>query len=98
MFESSSSGLLTQEQINWCNKHIDGKWKVNSHGEIEVNDDITVSGDFDRFPVKFAPVKKKFDCSGCKSLISLIGAPYEFIRENNLPVYEPNVKKKKFKK
>lgn len=30
--------------------------------------------------------------------ISLIGAPYEFIRENNLPAYEPNVKKKKFKK
>lgn len=30
--------------------------------------------------------------------ISLIGAPYEFIRENNLPVYEPNVKKKKSRK
>ena len=30
--------------------------------------------------------------------ISLIGAPYEFIRENSLPVYEPNVKKKKFRK
>lgn len=30
--------------------------------------------------------------------ISLIGAPYEFIRENNLPVYELNVKNKKLKK
>ena len=30
--------------------------------------------------------------------IFLVGAPYEFIRENNLPVYEPNIKNKKVKK
>lgn len=30
--------------------------------------------------------------------ISLIGVPYKFIRENNLPVYKPNIKNKKLKK
>lgn len=30
--------------------------------------------------------------------ISLIGVPYEFIQENNLPIYQPNIKKRKIKK
>ena len=74
IFESSHS-LLTQKQFNWCNRCINGKWKINLHGEIETEKDVFIRGDFDRFPVKFAPVKGNFDCDYCTSLISLDGAP-----------------------
>ena len=39
MFESLSN-KLNQEQVNWCNRHIDGEWKANSRSEIEAENII----------------------------------------------------------
>ena len=71
------SKFLTQEQIDWCNKHIDGSWGVNAKREVTVRRKNVEFKDksFDRFPVKFAPVKGNFDCDDCPKLISLEGAP-----------------------
>ena len=48
--------------------------------------------------IKHKNVLKYYKDYTIEKEIFLVGAPYEFIRENNLPVYKPNVKKKKFKK
>jgi hypothetical protein len=70
------SKFLTQEQIDWCNKHIRGKWSVNEKGEVTVRKNVGFKDkSFDRFPVQFAPVKGDFICVGCPKLISLEGAP-----------------------
>jgi len=71
------SKFLTQEQIDWCDKHIDGKWGVNEKGEVTVRKKNVGFKDrsFDRFPVQFTPVKGTFDCSRCPNLVSLKGAP-----------------------
>ncbi len=70
--------LLTQEQVDWCNKHIKQKWGVNSKGEVTVRKDLLFKDkSFDRFPVQFAPVKGDFNCSDCRELVSLEGAPRE---------------------
>ena len=41
---------------------------------------------------------KKYDGYSIDKEISLVGAPYEFIEENKLPMYKPNIKPKKLKK
>jgi hypothetical protein len=71
---------LTQEQVDWCDKHIKGEWGVNEKGEVTVSstfDRSVVFKDrsFDRFPVQFANVKGDFDCFNCENLVSLKGAP-----------------------
>ena len=75
MFESLSS-RLTQVQVDWCNKYIDGEWKVNSRREIEVRKHVSFKNrNFNRIPVKFAPMDGNFDCNSCTSLTSLEGVP-----------------------
>jgi len=70
------SRFLTQEQIDWCDKHIDGKWGVNAKGEVTVPLYVSFKyKSFERFPVQFAPVKGDFDCRDCPNLASLKGAP-----------------------
>ena len=72
---------LTQEQVDWCNKHIEGKWSVNGKGEVTVSKNLSFKDrsfkdrSFERFPVQFAPVKGSFDCRDCPKLTSLEGAP-----------------------
>ncbi len=69
--------FLTQEQVDWCDKHIKGSWEVNSQGEVTVSGNLEFKDrSFDRFPVQFANVKGDFDCSYCE-LTSLKGAPRE---------------------
>lgn len=41
---------------------------------------------------------KKCDGYSVEKEITLIGAPYQFIRENNLSEYKPNVKTKKLRR
>ena len=73
--ELDPSKFLTQEQIDWCDKHIEGKWGVNEKGEVTVPLHLKFKDrSFDRFPVQFAPVKGDFDCSYCP-IASLEGAP-----------------------
>jgi hypothetical protein len=70
--------FLTQEQVDWCDKHIKGEWSVDSKGEVTVSKNLFFKDkSFDRFPVQFAPVKGDFSCSGCDNLVSLEGAPRE---------------------
>jgi hypothetical protein len=79
------SKFLTQEQIDWCDKHIKGEWGVNSKGEVTVSNHLffkrkgwkidDMDRSFDRFPVQFAPTKGDFDCFSCPNLTSLEGAP-----------------------
>jgi len=68
---------LTPQQIEWCNKHIKGEWKVNEKGEV-----YTPSGNvnfkeknFTRFEVQFADTQEDFWCHNCPQLTSLQGAP-----------------------
>ena len=74
---SEASKHLTPEQIEWCNKHIDGAWSVNAQGEVIARKkNLSFKNKtFEKFPVKFADVKGDFDCHGCTSLTSLEGAP-----------------------
>ncbi len=70
------SKFLTQEQIDWCDKHIKGEWGVNAKGEVTVPMNVEFKDvSFESFPVQFAPVKGTFDCSSCPNLTSLKGAP-----------------------
>jgi hypothetical protein len=70
------SKFLTQEQVDWCNRHIEGEWGVNVKGEVTVTKNLSFKDtSFERFPVKFAPVKGNFNCSECPKLTSLEGAP-----------------------
>ncbi len=68
--------FLTQEQVDWCDKHISGRWGVNEKGEVTVAWDLFFKDkSFERFPVQFAPVKGYFNCDHCPGLTSLEGAP-----------------------
>lgn len=48
--------------------------------------------------IKYTNILKHYNNYVIEKEISLMGAPYEFIEENNLPIYKPNVKKKKLRK
>ncbi len=68
--------FLTQEQVDWCDKHIEGEWGVNSKGEVTVTKNLEFKDrSFDRFPVQFANVGGNFWCYDCPNLVSLKGAP-----------------------
>ena len=56
----------------------DGK-HVNCSGSIVIRDSDLVGG---KFPVPFGKVKGDFNCSGCKTLVSLDGAPTKCFRFN----------------
>jgi hypothetical protein len=75
---------LTQEQVDWCDKHISGRWGVNEKGEVTVSEDLYFKAkSFERFPVQFANVKGFFSCGGCTKLVSLEGAPQKVNGEFN---------------
>jgi hypothetical protein len=70
------SRFLNQEQIDWCDKHIEGVWGVNEKGEVTVPMKVEFKDkSFDHFPVQFAPVKGNFECHFFLKLTSLKGAP-----------------------
>ena len=54
----------------------DGK-HVNCSGSIVIRDSDLVGG---KFPVPFGKVKGVFNCGGCKTLVSLKGAPTKCLR------------------
>ena len=49
--ESSSASTLTTEQINFLNKYVKGKWKLNDEGVVDVD------GDFDCFNKELSDFK-----------------------------------------
>lgn len=79
---SDNHHLLTQEQIDWCKKHLVAYWEVNDKGEVHYNDAyIDILGDPYRFEVKFGTCTT-FTCNSI-NLESLVGSPdkvlYDFI-------------------
>jgi hypothetical protein len=70
---------LTKEQLEWCNRHLPKRrWKVNSQGRVDVKGDVDLAGlNFEKFPVPFGKISGSFNCSGCRSLTTLEGAPRE---------------------
>lgn len=79
---------LNKKQIDWLNNHVDGSWKLNLYGLVDVDGDFDCGGtkisDFMR--VSFGKVTGDFTCSNNK-LRSLKGAPqevgYDFSCEHN---------------
>ena len=69
--------FLTQEQIDWCDRHIEKAWKVDENGEVAVNKDLKLIevDDIVLFPVQFADVDGDFNCIRASKLISLKGSP-----------------------
>ena len=65
------SFLLNQRNPDDYYLSSDGK-QVNCKGNVKITDDDLING---RFPFDFGNVNGYFDCSFCKSLISLKGAP-----------------------
>ena len=41
--ESACPSTLTPEQINFLNKYVKGKWKLNDEGVVDVDDDFNCS-------------------------------------------------------
>ena len=75
--------FLTPEQIEWCNKHIEGEWSVNDKGEVTIDGHIKFKDKtFERFEVQFADTNYNFDCSGCTKLTTLEGAPQKVLTFN----------------
>ena len=76
--ESSSENNLTPEQINFLNKYVKGKWKLNADGVVDVDGNIHCShreiSDFKG--IKFGKVTGYFYCH-YNNLTSLEGCPEE---------------------
>ena len=74
--ESSSAGTLNEEQINFLNKYVKGKWHLNDEGVVDVYDSFYCNdkGISDFKGIKFGKVNGDFDCS-YNNLTSLEGGP-----------------------
>jgi hypothetical protein len=80
--ESDNRHLLTQEQIDWCDKHLvqdytnydKAEWYVTEAGEVAVDGSISLSGQFKEFKVQFENCIN-FSCKYNTELISLVGSP-----------------------
>lgn len=67
--------FLTIDQVAWCNDSIEEAWWVNSDGEVETSENLTIKNtEIEKFEVQFADVKGDFRCEGTK-IQSLVGAP-----------------------
>mgnify|MGYP003334427213 CR=1 FL=1 len=54
----STVAQLTPEQVEWCNKHIKKKWKLDKNGEVVVAGNLVLQDiDDAKLPVKFADFK-----------------------------------------
>ena len=71
----SNLSLLTEEQINWCDTHLNCLWGVNDDGEIYCSGNIKIIKSPSRFLVQFADVDGEFNCSNNIHLTSLKGSP-----------------------
>lgn len=64
----STKEFIKRNKLEW-NKYTR---KYNAEGDVNITDDDLIDG---RFPVEFDIVKGKFDCSHCKTLVSVEGSP-----------------------
>lgn len=64
----STKEFIKRNKLEW-NKYTR---KYNAEGDVNITDDDLVDG---RFPVEFDTVEGKFDCSHCKTLVSVEGSP-----------------------
>jgi hypothetical protein len=78
IFEASApAAALTQEQIDWLDKCVDGRWKLNTQtGFVDVvgSFDCGKQGLTDFKGVKFGKVSGSFYCE-VNGLTTLVGAP-----------------------
>ena len=76
--ESSDASTLTTEQIDFLDKYVRGKWKLNADGFVDVDGvfDCSNKGISDFKGIKFGKATGYFDCS-YNNLISLEGGPKE---------------------
>lgn len=77
--------LLTQEQIDWCNKYCNFDWYVDDDGKVYASNGhmdfkMKTKNEMKRFLVDFGNCDS-FYCWNCTSLESLIGSP-EIVGEN----------------
>jgi len=79
IFEEFKEGELTKEQRKWLDEVVQGAWKMNSEGKIDVEGwvDCSHQRDLKRFPVEFGRVSGSFSCGYCSSLGTLEGCPRE---------------------
>jgi hypothetical protein len=95
IFESSApASTLTKRQINWLDKCVDGRWKLNPQtGLVDVGGDFDCSdqGLTDLKGVEFGDVRGYFFCND-NQLITLEGAPQSvvgfFCNDNQLITLE----------
>ena len=76
--ESSNTGTLNEEQINFLNKYAEGTWKLNDEGFVDVDSSFYCynKGISDFKGIKFGKVNGNFVCS-YNNLSSLEGCPKE---------------------
>lgn len=69
--------LLSQDQLDWCNRHIVENWWVNEKGEVAVSHNMYFKGVYGitEFPVQFADIEGSFYADGAYNLKSLKGSP-----------------------
>ena len=77
MNESSQEDILTLEQHEFLKKCVNGSYKVvdglvNVDGYVDFH---SLKSIHDFMGIKFGKVTGDFDCNGCTSLTSLVGAP-----------------------
>ena len=78
--ESSNAGTLNEEQIDFLNRCVTGKWHLNNEGVVNVDDSFYCNdkGISDFKGIKFGKVNGDFDCS-YNNLSSLEGCPKEVV-------------------
>ena len=76
--ESSDASTLTPEQIDFLNKYVIGKWKLNDEGVVDVDGVFNCfsKGISDFKEIKFGKINGDFNCS-YNNLTSLEGCPKE---------------------
>ena len=95
--ESSGENNLTPEQINFLNNYVNGEWKLNVDGVVDVFGHFNCfnKGISDFKGIAFGKVSGDFDCSH-NNLRSLEGAPKEVGRDfyfnHNEGVYSETLK------
>ena len=92
--ESAGASKLTAEQIDFLNRYVKGKWKLNDEGVVDVDGDFNCSskGISDFKGIKFGKINGDFNCS-YNNLTSLEGCPKEvgghfYCHYNNLTSLE----------
>ena len=92
---------LTEEQIEFLGRFVEGTWVINSNGEVDVDGWVDVRNvNLTEIPVKFGNVSRYFSCFNT-NLTTLKNAPKSIVgrfycSNNNLTDYFKNIKEEDF--